>query len=135
MGTKSVQSIYETLATLRKEWVMTGWSWDARNSCVCSSFGADLEEHARAVIQRALPFGYDSSTLRTADPEIQDLADRSGGLRADQLLFTGKPVDYTFAYGLWWPWGDEVTISFRIGLAGHHAVAELATLQTEFRAA
>jgi hypothetical protein len=23
-----------------------------------------------------------------------------------------------FAYGLWWPWGDGMTISLRVGIAG-----------------
>lgn len=135
MGTKSaIQPIFETLSALRKEWVMTGWSWDARNSCVCSSFGADQEERALAAIQLAFPLEYDAGTLKTAEPEVQDLADRTGGLRSDQLLFAKKPVSYTFAYGLWWPWGDDLTISFRIGLAGHYAADELSTLQAEFHA-
>jgi hypothetical protein len=135
VGTISaIQPIYETLSALRKEWVMTGWSWDSRHSCVCSSFGADLEENALAAIRQAFPLRYSAGTLKTADSEIQDLADRTGGLRADQRLFASKPVNYTFAYGLWWPWGDEVTTSLRIGLSGHHAAVELSTLQSEFRA-
>jgi len=41
-----------------------------------------------------------------------------GGLRQDQILVATEPSESLMSYGLWWPWGDDVTISFRIGLSG-----------------
>jgi hypothetical protein len=35
---------------------------------------------------------------------------------------------------MWWPWGDEITISLRIGLAGTGAVQEEDRLRTAFDA-
>jgi hypothetical protein len=49
---------------------------------------------------------------------VQELAERCGGLRAGQSLFSGLGVGRVFAFGLWWPWGDGVSVSLRVGLSG-----------------
>jgi hypothetical protein len=38
------------------------------------------------------------------------------------------------AYGLWWPWGDELTVSLRIGLGGYVGEPDLARLKETFGA-
>ena len=59
---------------------------------------------------------YPAATLGQASPNLRDLAARTGGLRAGQLLMTGGPTGGLLAFGLWWPWGDGETISMRVGL-------------------
>jgi len=49
---------------------------------------------------------------------VREVADRAGGLRAGQLILASGPVGGYFSYGLWWPWGDGMTTSVRIGLGG-----------------
>lgn len=39
-------------------------------------------------------------------------------MRAGQLIFSSGTIGPNFAYGLWWPWGDGMTTSLRIGLGG-----------------
>jgi hypothetical protein len=67
---------------------------------------------------RVFRFQWNVRTSRTAPESIQQIAEQVGGLRPDQILVATEPSDTLMAYGLWWPWGDDVTISFRIGLAG-----------------
>ena len=35
-----------------------------------------------------------------------------------QLLVTSRDPTPVVAFGLWWPWGDGMTTSFRVGLDG-----------------
>ncbi|HWL85108.1 MAG TPA: hypothetical protein VNO21_04865 [Polyangiaceae bacterium] len=110
------QPMLEGFVRLRSKWPRRGWSWDNRLNCVTSSINADLEAEARLVALEGLPSEWTHASIASAPPRVRDLADRSGGLRAGQLLYSAGPVAGVLAYGLWWPWGDGVTISLRIGL-------------------
>ena len=108
---------------LRAGWPSRGWSWDSRLSCVSSSFIAELEPNALAAA-KALSTEWTSSSIQKAPAHLRELAERTGGLRSGQRLMTGPPVGVSFVYGLWWPWGDGMTTSMRIGLGGPDATAE-----------
>jgi hypothetical protein len=77
-----------------------------------------MEGVARGVAQSTFPNEWVARTLPTAPANIQELAERCGGLRTGQSLYSGLGVGRVFAYGLWWPWGDGVSISLRVGLSG-----------------
>ena len=111
-------AILTSLKAFRGTWPARGWSWDGRQSCVASSIGAELEVEARKAASVALPREWTSRTIDRAPPELRELAERTGGLRDGQMLFASNAVGAAFAYGLWWPWGDGITISTRIGLGG-----------------
>jgi hypothetical protein len=103
---------------LRASWPSRGWSWDPRLSCVTSSFDAEFDARARTAAAIALAAEWTSTTIQRAPPPLRDLAERTGGLRAGQMIFASAGVGAAFAYGLWWPWGDGMTTSLRIGLGG-----------------
>ena len=115
-GSDPWQGLLDALSRLRAKWPRRGWSWDTRLNCVTSSFSTDIEAEARAIAREALSVEWTSTTLGTAPPRIRDLAERSGGLRSGQALLSAGPVAGVLAYGLWWPWGDGVTVSLRVGL-------------------
>ncbi len=108
---------------LRAAWPARGWSWDSRLSCVSSSFAAELESSARAAA-KSLVTEWTSSNIAKAPAHLRELAERTGGLRAGQKLLTSAPVGASFVYGLWWPWGDGMTTSMRIGLGGPDATSD-----------
>jgi hypothetical protein len=103
---------------LRLAWPSRGWSWDARLTCVTSSFNVEFEAKARAALTTALSTEWTSATIQRALPPLRDIAERTGGLRAGQFIFTSPSIGPSFAYGLWWPWGDGMTTSLRVGLGG-----------------
>jgi hypothetical protein len=114
-----MSSILDSMQHLALAWPVGAWSWDGRFSCASSSFGAEHEAKARAaIVAGSLGTEWTMTTLAEAPPAVRDLAARTGGLRAGQLLFTGAELGPTFVFGLWWPWGNGSTISLRIGLAG-----------------
>lgn len=110
--------LFQALGSFRKNWPGGGFSWDSRFSCVASSFSVQLETDARAAVARTFKFQWTARSVRTAPETVQEIADQVGGLRPDQILVATEPSDTVMAYGLWWPWGDDVTISYRVGLAG-----------------
>jgi hypothetical protein len=106
--------LFSAMSEVRASWPSRGWSWDARLSCVTSSFSVEFEARARIAAAVAFPSQWTSSTLSQAPATLRDLAARTGGLRTGQMIVASDAV--ATAYGLWWPWGDDVTTSFRIGL-------------------
>jgi hypothetical protein len=114
----SAQRLFDALGFLRAAWPGGGWSWDNRLSCAASSFNLELANEARAAADLALPHEWTRRTLASAPAPVRDIAEQSGGIRDDQFLLASDVVDRMIAFGLWWPWGDEQTISLRVGLAG-----------------
>lgn len=110
--------VLNALKNLRAAWPSRGWSWDTRLTCVTSSFNVEGEAKARAAVAVALGNEWTAVSIQSAPPVLRDIAERSGGLRSGQLIFTSGTVGSGFAYGLWWPWGDAITTSLRIGLGG-----------------
>lgn len=110
--------LFEPLVRLRAAWPGGGWSWDGRLSCLSSSFNVELADEARTAAKRALPNEWTADTIHTAPENIREIAEMSGGVRAEQLVLATDPAARLVAFGLWWPWGDDNTISLRVGLSG-----------------
>jgi hypothetical protein len=117
--------LFAAMNEVRSSWPSHGWSWDARLSCVSSSFGVEFEGRARLAASLALPSQWTPKTLLQAPPALRDIAERTGGLREGQVIFASDGAGPAFGYGLWWPWGDETTTSFRIGLAGRGGTPDM----------
>jgi hypothetical protein len=111
------QPIFDALAKLKKNWPTRGWTWDSRLVCLTSSFTVEQEMQAKAAIADTMPAQYTQATITRAPQSLQDIAERSGGLRPNQLMLSLGPAAGLLVFGLWWPWGDGETISFRVGLA------------------
>jgi|SRR3984957_3172109 hypothetical protein len=110
--------LFGSMKELRSAWPARGWSWDTRLSCVTSSFNSELDARARTAVTTALSTEWTSTTIQRASVPLRDLAERTGGLRAGQFIFSSATIGANFAYGLWWPWGDGMTTSLRVGLGG-----------------
>jgi hypothetical protein len=106
------------LKQMKTAWPARGWSWDRRVSCVTSSFAIEFEEQARAAAARALPTEWTPGLIGRAPPPLREIAERTGGLRPGQYILSTSGASAGFAYALWWPWGDGMTTSARIGLGG-----------------
>lgn len=111
--------LFRALGAFCKGWPKAGWSWDTRLSCVASSFSVDLVEEAEGATRLVFVNVWTPQSLRNAPPAICDVARSTGGLRDEQRILSSAPGGGIVAYGLWWPWGDETTISLRVGLVGN----------------
>jgi hypothetical protein len=110
--------VFERFAKLKADWPARAWSWDSRLVCVTSSFTVEFESKAKAAALSALPLEYTAATLSRASADLRRVAERTGGLRMGQLLMTTRDPTPEPVFGLWWPWGDGTTTSFRVGLDG-----------------
>jgi hypothetical protein len=126
--------MFRALAKFRQAWVKQGWSWDYRVSCVASSFHVDLSDDAESAIKATFDQMFDHRSLGGAPEAIQEVAETVGGIRADQRIYTTHTGGRLSPFALWWPWGDEITISLRVGLAGYSSDQDFQRLQMEFNA-
>jgi hypothetical protein len=117
-GGGSWSALFATMKEVRAAWPSRGWSWDGRLACVSSSFTSELDGKARTALRMALPTEWTSSVVHRASPALRALAERTGGLRQGQMILTSADIGSAFAYSLWWPWGDGMTTSVRVGLEG-----------------
>jgi hypothetical protein len=115
---EAFSALLAALKQLRAVWPSRGWSWDRRVSCVSSSFVVEIEPKARAAAATMFPVEWLPNSIGRAPPSLRDIAERTGGLRAGQMILSGNAPGPGFAYVLWWPWGDGMTTSARIGLGG-----------------
>src|SRR5690606_19911874 len=111
-----------------------GWSWDYRFSTVTSSFHVDLTSDAERAVLRFMPNEWNYRSIASAPAAVRDVVDGAGGVRTDQRVFATQQNGRLLAYGLWWPWGDEITISLRVGLAGYVSESDQVRLQELFNA-
>lgn len=128
------EALFTALGRVREQWPKRGWTWDGRLSCVASAFGMDLVQDARQALAHAFPEEWTQRTIGRAPPLVQELANGSGGVRPDQLVFSAPAAEGLVSYGLWWPWGDETTITLRIGITGVGAVRQEFRLREVFNA-
>jgi len=121
------EALFVRLGALRTAWPTRAWTYDRRFKCVTCALTKADEAQDMAAVAAVLPATWNASTLAEAPPDVKTAVGACGGLRAGQSVSWsgGASADATAeapapaAFGLWWPWGDEVTISLRIGL---HAV-------------
>jgi hypothetical protein len=133
-GGSATDQVFARLEQLRKVWPKKGWSWDYRFNCVASSFHVDLTRECERAILSVLPEEYSQRTISKAPEHIQDLGEEVGGVRSDQRIFTMTSTARLVPYAMWWPWGDEITISLRVGLAGYVGESDHQRMQVEFQA-
>lgn len=134
IGGSATDQMFQSLDQFRKAWPKQGWSWDYRFNMIASSFHVDLISDAERALLIAFPESYDTKSFARAPEHIRELGESVGGVRADQRMFAGPAVGRLVPIGLWWPWGDEITISLRIGLAGYVGEHDLRRLQMNFNA-
>lgn len=133
-GGSSTDRMFRALQRFRGAWVKQGWSWDYRVNCVASSFHVDMSEDAERSVTGTFNEVFDHRSLARAPEALQEAAEAVGGIRADQRIYTLATGGRLSPYALWWPWGDEITISLRVGLAGYSGDQDFQRLQSEFNA-
>ncbi|CAN5696930.1 hypothetical protein BH11MYX2_BH11MYX2_37120 [soil metagenome] len=110
------EPLLDCLTQLKDSWPAPPWTWDGRFSAVASSFAATQEAEIRASARLAFPRGWTLKSLEAAPPELQAIAQRTGGLWPYRRLRGGDPATCPQLFWLCWPWGGGAKITLRIGL-------------------
>jgi hypothetical protein len=85
-------------------------------------------------VLKFMPNEWNYRSIANAPPTVREVVEAAGGVRTDQRVFATAQSGRLLAYGLWWPWGDEITISLRVGLAGYVSDSDQGRLQELFNA-
>ena len=134
VAASSTDQLFAELSRFRAAWPKKGWSWDYRLNCVASSFHVDLTSECEMALMGSFADVYDHRSIDRASDNIVDMAEAAGGIRADQRVYVMRSTGRLMPYAMWWPWGDEITISLRVGLSGYVGEPDFQRLQMEFNA-
>jgi hypothetical protein len=130
-----LDSLFDRLGRFKRDWLSRGWSWDRRLDCVASTFDIMDIDAARQLVTDLFPEAWTPANLKRAPDLVTEVADATGGVRSDQVLYAMPEIRGVLPYGLWWPWGSEGSnISMRVGLAGPGARNEIIRLRRTFGA-
>jgi hypothetical protein len=132
VAASSTDQLFAELARFRGVWPKRGWSWDYRLNCVASSFHVDLTRDCESALLGSFADVYDQRSLDRASDNIIEMAEAAGGIRPDQRIYVMRSTGRLMPYALWWPWGDEITVSLRVGLSGYVGDPDFQRLQLEF---
>jgi hypothetical protein len=94
------------------------WKWDARFGTVLAEFPLESKASILGILDRHMVDRWDSASIEDAPEAAKKVKAHLGGLMAGQLLFLSDPGGDSLVYCAWWPWGNGLTISIRIGLFG-----------------
>jgi hypothetical protein len=109
------------------------WEWDDYMKMVLSKLPQDLVKPAEDLLSGIFPHKFRDKDLKKASPRVAEIAEECGGLRSGQILFCGDPDQPLVLTGLWWPWGDGVTVSIRIGILASGGSLDSEELQETIR--
>jgi len=91
------------------------WKWDDRFGLARAEFKVKDADTVRIAILKELPIEWDHTTIQKASGNIRKIANSMGGIGKGQILFSAEPENSVTLFCAWWPWGDEETVSVRIG--------------------
>lgn len=134
VAASSTDQLFAQLGRFRQAWPKKGWSWDYRLNCAASSFHVDLTRECEVALFTSFADVFDARSIERAPDNIAEIADTSGGIRSDQRIFVMRSTGRLVPYAMWWPWGDEMTVSLRVGLTGYTGDADFQRLQMDFNA-
>ncbi len=113
--------VFDKLLLLKNGWPNGTWTWDARFTMLASSFSKDAAVEARTTAVKAMPYGWDQTTIATAPNGLRAITEKTGGLRKGQLVMAGK-AGHVVIVGLWWPWRGGEMFTLRLGLGEFEAM-------------
>jgi len=110
------------------------WRWDSQFEAALAEISIDNNDRVRAIVERYLSSTWNSSNIGKAPKVVQMIANNLGGLRSGQMLFISDPNQDVLICGVWWPWGDGKTISFRVApYKKGVSESEMAEIITQFK--
>ena len=92
------------------------WQWEDRFGVVLTVFDKIDMDDIRASVLKEFDQHWDSSNAGDAPDQISTLINALYGISPGQVLFHTDQKTGIMLYAAWWPWGNGVNISLRIGV-------------------
>jgi hypothetical protein len=111
--TRLEKSCRQLIHTLGKK---ITWKWDERFETVLAEFRVTDKETVFQFIAPHMNKTWDTDTAGDIPGVVQMVMDYFGGMNPGQKLLTSDPDRDGLLLCAWWPWGNNTTISIRIGV-------------------
>jgi len=111
--TRLEESCRKLMATLGKK---ITWKWDKRFETVLAEFSVADKEIIYQAIAPHMGKIWDTDTIGDIPSVVQMVMDYFGGMNPGQRLLTSDVDVDGLLLCAWWPWGNNTTISIRIGV-------------------
>lgn len=95
---------------------LLNWEWDENLRAMLAVVHVSDAREVADNLDRFFHSRWTHLDVYKAPPSIRRISRLLDGIRKSQFLFVTRPEEPFMAYGAWWPWGDGVTISIRVGL-------------------
>ncbi len=89
---------------------------DGRFHTAATSFDSKYSGKLIKALNKEFHSQWNPITISGAPAVVQTIKSQAGGMKGGQILFTSDENSLPVIFGAWWPWGNGVTISLRIGL-------------------
>lgn len=94
------------------------WSWDTWPAgMVLSKIDITARRQAEALLREVFAGSWDNKKIAGAPSTVQEIVESCGGVGEGQTVYASNPDAPAVLVALWWPWGNAVTVSLRLGLA------------------
>lgn len=90
------------------------WEHDGRFNAALAALDRETADSLIDDITSCFENRYDHKTYKKGSKQEKKLAKALFGLSKGQFLFTSTDEEITL-YGAWWPWGDNSSVSLRVG--------------------
>lgn len=92
------------------------WKWDPRFETVLAEFSVSEQEKVIQIIKTHMGDIWDGGNFQQAPEIIKIVIKFFGGIHPGQELFTTQTDRDDLLICAWWPWGNQQTISIRLGV-------------------
>lgn len=116
MGSTTLDGLESSCRAIQSA-VDRDWTWDGRFGMALLAYDKKDEEAILGGVAATLTTRVNSGDLGGAPQKARDIADAAGGINAGQSLFHSDLDSDLVLFAAVWPWGNEKTVSIRIGFA------------------
>ncbi len=92
------------------------WCWDEMFNTALVVFDKCDMDVIYFPITQEFDAQWDFTTIGKAPPNFTAYFNRIFGIVPGQKIFTAAEATGTILFAVWWPWGDGIKISLRVGL-------------------
>ncbi len=93
------------------------WKLDDRFNTVVAAFERSSSEIIFSALKASFSQEWSKKTVRKAPRHIKGITASISGIETGQIVFTTDGDADPVLFAAWWPWGDGINISLRIGVS------------------
>lgn len=106
------------------------WRWDEEFDVARIVFRKSDEQVVLPLLEKAFQNRFDFSTIEKSSSHINQFITSLFGIIPGQMVFSSDITNGHILFAAWWPWGNEMYISLRVGF---HAVLDCTADKTALR--